>query len=331
MTDVAPIEENMPLVPPAREATAELEPLVPPVADASIEASTDAPASAEVSEPVAERALPFEIEHAIGATRQRILDEFLDADRAELSMSELKALLADVLPGTVEACVRREWQQGRLLRISPGHYALAPAQPAKPAPPPEPEQVHSEQWFAWLDEWKVEGEWKGPGAPPGQDGCEVPADIVAKFVDRVRKRLERQRDRESALAKQAEADAALRARLIEACHGNIVLGPGIEDVSCIRAAMDLVDLDTILFAIRGKVDLCLPTPPPVKQWNETRLLEAIAKLYCRHLARRLVAVWSQAAQKSASASEPSPAVEVLPEPEKRIHGVPAEREQPFWR
>src|SRR5262245_24945930 len=102
MTDVAISTDA---VPPALEAAVEL--------DAAPAHSAEAPA---------ERALP-EIEHAVGATRQRILDEFLDLEPgAELSMSQIKAALPGVPSGSVEAAVLREYRSGRILRTSPGHY-----------------------------------------------------------------------------------------------------------------------------------------------------------------------------------------------------------------
>ena len=80
------------------EATAELDAAPPPQAPEAV-ASADAPA---------ERALP-EIEYAIGATRQAIFDHFLtltpDTD-GDQSMAQIKAALPNILPGTIEACIR---------------------------------------------------------------------------------------------------------------------------------------------------------------------------------------------------------------------------------
>src|SRR5262245_61752824 len=114
MTDVAGAEVSVEPVPPMPEATAELDAAPPPQAPEAV-ASADAPA---------ERALP-EIEYAIGSTRQAILDHFLDTE-GDQSMAQIKAALPNILPGTIEACVRSERQQGRLLRVSPGVYRLAP-------------------------------------------------------------------------------------------------------------------------------------------------------------------------------------------------------------
>jgi hypothetical protein len=149
MTDTTAGEtsaEPVPPVPPAPEAPAELD-AVPPQADTP-------------AEQVAERALPFEIAHAIGATRQAILDHFLDTE-GDQSMAQIKAALPSVLPGTIEACVRRELLAGRLLKVSPGVYKLAPVSPpeAKPAPPPEPglsKELSDDGWLAAMDAWFVD-------------------------------------------------------------------------------------------------------------------------------------------------------------------------------
>src|SRR5437899_1861102 len=111
----------------ATEASAE------PVPDATVGLEAVPLAAAAV----ADRAMP-EIEYPVGPVRQAILDHFLDSDSPEQSMAQIKAALANVLPGTVEACVRREWEAGRLLRVSPGVYRLAPAKPPGPPEPPEP-------------------------------------------------------------------------------------------------------------------------------------------------------------------------------------------------
>jgi hypothetical protein len=79
-----------------------------------------------------------------------------------------------------------------------------------------------------------------------------------RFNDRLRKREERRRDREAALARQAAANAELRAKLIAATHGNFTPGPALDDVSPIRAALELVPLDSILQSIRMKTDRRIP-------------------------------------------------------------------------
>jgi hypothetical protein len=306
MSDVAAAEAPIEPAPPAPLATA---------------ASEAAPPQAEApADQVAERALP-EIEHAIGPLRQAVLDHLLDSVEAgPQSVSQiLAALPAGTTRGSAESAIKREFDQGRIVRTSPGHYALAPVksvEPPKVPPPPPPDEA---VLFAALEAWAVDpASWDAAasGPPPDDPASQVPLDIRTRFLDRVRKREARRRDAAAALARQAEADRHLRDALIEACHGNVVLGPKLDDVSCIRSALEIVDLDTILMAIRGAVDLVLPTPPPLKEWRETRLLEAIATMYCRQLGSRLVAVWSAAkAQKAAGASEHSPGAQEPAAPE----------------
>jgi hypothetical protein len=322
MTDTVATEAPTEAVPFPLETALTLEPASPAPEAAAAPPAPDEPvaSSAEVS---ADRVLP-EIEHAIGATRQRILDEFLDADRAELSMSEIKALLPDVLPGTVEACVRREWQQGRLERTKPGTYRLAPPKAVEsPKPPPLVDADKSEdEWFDALEAWAADpASWPvaALGPPPDDPASQVPLDIRTRFLDRVRKREARRRDAAAALARQAAADQQLRDQLLAVTGGNFVPGPGLDDVAPIKSAMQIVDLDTILIAIRGKLDLCWPPPPPLKEWRETRLLEAIATMYCRQLGRRLVAIWSKAGMATGKPTEAEPTVSesapALPPPE----------------
>src|SRR5262245_7391189 len=139
--------EPVPLIPLETAPTHE------PASPAAAPAPSDEPVAAS---PPVERALP-EIEHAIGAPRQAVLDHLL-ATEGDHSMAQIKAALPNVLPGTVEACVRREWEAGRLVRVSPGFYRLAPAKPpeAKPAPTPEPDPpgvLTEEEWLAAMDAW----------------------------------------------------------------------------------------------------------------------------------------------------------------------------------
>jgi hypothetical protein len=167
-------------------------------------------------------------------------------------------------------------------RVEPGKYVLREPKPPTPPKPPEPDPVRSdgttdEQWYQWLDDWKATGEWKGVGAPPGQDGCKVPMDIIFKFTDRVRKREERRKEAKAAAARRAAADAELRDKLIAAAGGNVVRGPGIEDLAPIKAAMEFVPLDSILTSIRDDLHrLMCPTSEPATSWRERRLLKRIA-------------------------------------------------------
>ncbi len=159
--------------------------------------------------PAAYRAMP-EIEYPVGPVRQAVLDHFLDSDSPEQSMAQIKAGLSTVLPGTVEAAVRREWEQGRLLRVAPGTYKLAPARPveqSKPAPQPPPTPTEESTWLARLDAWATDpSSWdvEAFGPPPDQPN-NIPADIKARFNDRVRKRAERRREAEAAATARTAA------------------------------------------------------------------------------------------------------------------------------
>jgi hypothetical protein len=130
MTDAnageALIEQEVAAVAPVLdEAPGEVTPPDPADVDVVAAPSADAPAA-------------LEIEYPIGATRQSILDHFIDTE-GDQSMAQIKAALPNVLPGTVEACVRREWEAGRLLRVSSGVYRLAPPEPPeRPSTPPPP-------------------------------------------------------------------------------------------------------------------------------------------------------------------------------------------------
>jgi hypothetical protein len=329
MSDTAIAEapaEPVPPIAPAPEATVEIEAAavdgLAPATDQGVAAPTELPAAVEAAStsaaPAADRAMP-EIEYPVGPVRQAVLDHFLDSDSPEQSMAQIKAGLSTVLPGTVEAAVRREWEQGRLLRVSPGVYRLAPpkpAEPAKPAPQPDPPAVRSDgmtdqDWLAALEAWVVDhASWdvEKLGPRPNEPGNRIPPDIRMRFTDRLRKRQERQRDREVADAKRAAADRELRDKLITATAGNIIRGPAIDDVSPIRAALDLVPIERILSAIRAKTDKKLfPGNEPATSWREQRLLKEIAESYFRSIIQpRLVAAWS------AAGKTPAPKTQSLP-------------------
>ena len=214
-----PPREIMPPTPAA--ATVPAEPALP------TEAMPSQPAAPSADAP----ALP-EIEYPIGSTRQAILDHFIDSE-GDQSMSQIKAAMPHVVPTTVEASVRREWEAGRLLRISPGIYRLAPAKPAEqpksPKPPP-PQPEEEAVWFDALERWAVDpASWNTEqfGPPPNQPN-NIPQDIKLRFNDRLRKRAERRREAEAAAAERTAADRELRSKLLAACNGNFQPGPGLK-------------------------------------------------------------------------------------------------------
>jgi hypothetical protein len=119
---------------------------------------------------------------------------------------------------------------------------------------------------------------------------------------------------------QAATDAALRDQLIAACNGNFTPGPGIQDISPIKGALELVPLDLVCRVIGWKVNkLCYRANATLVSWREPRLLKAIVAEFCESIIiPNLVDAWSKATGtapgKAASASEPSPAVQVPPKP-----------------
>jgi len=286
----------------------------PPQETAAPEAELDA-APPEAEEPAAERVLP-EIEPAIGETRRRILDEFLDSDRAELSMSEIKALLPDVLPGTVEAGVRREWQQGRLKRTKPGVYKLAPSRPPEPSKPsaPPPSLLDDEAtWIEALERWALDrASWdvEKLGPRPGAPGCRLPMLIEARFVDRLRKRNERAEARAEAVRQRAAADRELRDRLLAGCFGNHMDGPGLQDLAPVRAMLaDGVPLAHVLIGLKRTVDRRIdPRAAPIASWRDERFLRAVARCaLLEGLMPRLIESWSRAGMPAPQVTTAAPA------------------------
>jgi hypothetical protein len=252
--------EPVPPVPSAPEAIAELE-AAPPQAPEAV-ASAEAPA---------ERALPFDVEH-LGVLRRAVLDHLVDTDEPQSVAQILAAMPPGTTRGSAESAIKREFDAGRIERVGPGLYVLAKAKPPgqpQPAPPPEPEPVRSDgmtgqEWLAALEAWLV-------------DGHRIPTDIATRFEDRLRKREERRRDAEAAATRQAAADAELLAKLKDATGGNFTPGPGIEDVSPIRMALQLVPIDSILTSIRFKTDKKLyPGNEPATTWRAERLLKGVA-------------------------------------------------------
>jgi hypothetical protein len=260
--------------------------------------------------------------------RQQILDHLEDTTEAgPQSVADiLQAMPAGITRNSLESAIKRCFDRGEIARISPGLYVLTPqkpVEPPKPAPEPEPDPVAGDgmtekEWFDALERWAADHSTWDPqklGPRPNEPGNRIPVEIRQRFSDRLRKREERRRDREAALARQDQADRELRDRLLEACHGNFVPGPSIDDVSPIRAAMELVPLDRIILtAIRGKVDprLSLPSPAPLATWRNPDLLKKIAELYCRFiLVPSMVDAWSKAGKaqgKPVERAEPSPAI-----------------------
>src|SRR5258706_8930912 len=287
MTDAVPIEEP---VPPVPEAVAEVE-AAPP--EAAVPASAEVPAAAL-----------FEIEHPIGPVRQGVLDHLVDSEGPQ-TVAQIIAGHGNYSRGTIESAIKREFDAGRIERVAPGTYRLAPprpAEPPKPAPPSEPEQVRSdghtaEAWLAALDayftapsSWPVEK----LGPPPGARDNVIPVDIRLRFNERVRKREQRRKEAEAALARQAAADAELRNQLLAACNGNYSASLQVDDLAPVREALKVLPLDRVVMVVRQKVDRrCYPANPPLASWRD--LLQVFAEEFCRVFAvPGLVKEWSAA-------------------------------------
>jgi len=343
MSDVAietPVEPAPP-IPPAPEAPAELEAApghaadAPPpstaarstnVEDGSGNTNDDNGARDETSTnvesaaaPAAERGLPYDVEH-LGPLRRAVLDHLVDTDEPRSVAQLLSAMPPGTTRGSAESAIKREFDAGRIERVAPGTYRLAPARPfeakppsASPPPPPADEAV----WFSALERWVVDrASWNADelGPPPDQPN-NIPADIKVRFNDRLRKRQERRREAEAAAAKRTAADAELRDKLIAATGGNVIRGPGIEDVAPIKLALELVPIDRILSSIRNKTDRKMyPGNEPATSWREDRLLREIADSYFRSIIQpRLVAAWSAAGRAPAPTAQSSPPAGLMPD------------------
>jgi hypothetical protein len=125
----------------------------------------------------------------------------------------------------------------------------------------------NEEWVARIEAWQVNpASWnvEEDGPPPNDPNHRIPQDVVGRLKDR------QKREREKAV-KQAAADAELRNQLLAACRGNFTPGPGLDDMAPVRAILELVPVDYILYAIRQKVDKrCFPGNPPLASWRDPK-------------------------------------------------------------
>jgi hypothetical protein len=300
MTEVAGAEVPIEPAPPIP-----IENAPTPVSDEPIVSSAGAPAGAtgEVETEVVESFDPrISIPESLGRLRRAILEGLIDAD-APMSVSQLHACMPVGTPrGTTEAGILREYRSGRIERVGPGIYRLAPPKPAEPPKPsPDPPQAHGdglteEAVFEALERWATDSaSWNVErfGPPPDDENTQISLDVRTRFFDRIRKKEARRREASAADAKRVAADRELRDKLIAATHGGFTAGPALDDVSPIRAAMELVSLERILQAVRHKTDpKCDPKNTPATSWRDPRLLEEIAEQYCQYdVVPRLVEAW----------------------------------------
>jgi hypothetical protein len=319
MTDVTASEmpiEPVPPVPQAPDAAvcAEGPDLRSPVSGSANAELDAAPASAAAP---AERAMP-EIEYPIGPLRQAVLDALADADEP-LSVARIIAELpTGTSRGSGESAIRRELVQGRIERVGPGLYVLAkptPAEQSKPAPPDPPavriDGMTDQNWLAALENWAVNRSWDTElGPSPDQADNRIPPAVRMRFADRLRKRQERRREAEAAATARAAADQELRDKLIAATGGNVIRGPGIEDVAPIKLALQVVPIERLLSAIRYQTDRKLyPKNEPARSWGEPRLLKAIAE----SIVPSLVATWTAAGTRPSPMAPGSPPAGAMPD------------------
>jgi hypothetical protein len=331
MTDAVAIEtpaDPVP-VPPVPELAAEVEAAPDAVSPEAAEPVAVAPAE-KVAEAAPEGDAPVaapEIVYSNGSASELVVDHFTDSE-GDQSMNQIKAALPHIDPNTIESAVRRLWERGRLLKIRPGVYRLAPSETPpehpKPVPPPQaatPDDVWLialERFFEDPASWNV----LELGPRPDEPDNKIPPDVRLRFADRIRKRRERERDREAAIARQVEADAALRNRLIAGCYGNVTLGAtGLQDMAPVKAMLaDGVPLEHILIGLKRTVDRRIePRAAPISSWSDDRFLTNVARsALLGGLLPRMVSTWATAGmapQKPVDRAQAQPAVSAPPDHE----------------
>jgi hypothetical protein len=304
--------------PPAAEPEA-----APPAARSPASADAEErPAETPGQDPEPETpAAAHALAYPTGSAAQQVLDAFLDSDSDQLSMNDIKAALSHLAGNTVEQAVRRLHAQGRLLRVAPGVYRLGDvpsaqaARPAEPVRQPQPESAPTdEEWLAALEAHLINpASWDVAklGPPPVSPDHRIPADIFARFADRVRKRQARRRDAEVAAARQAEADRALRDSLLATCrHGsrqNYAPDLVSADLAPIRALLTLgVPFDCIRLAVQWRTETEV-----LASWRDERLLRKAWEFFGRlEIIPQLMKAGGSAPQKPVDASEASPAGQV---------------------
>jgi hypothetical protein len=238
--------------------------------------------------------------------REKVLDHFADCDDPDQSVAQI-IQGTGLSRNTCEQAIFRAVQSEQLQRVSQGVYRLAPPKPPRPPspepPPPSPAGHTDEEWIARIEAWQVNpASWniEEDGPPPNDPNHRIPLDVVGRFKDRQAREAKEREKREDAAAKQKAVDAELRNQLLAACNGNFTPGPGLDDLSPIKMALELVPLDHVLFALRCKVDRrCYPGNPPLTSWRNPKLLKAIADSYCSAIViPSMVDAWGKAAAKA---------------------------------
>jgi hypothetical protein len=328
MTEVATevLAELVPPVPPP-ELAAEVE---APAPDGAAPADERLRAACATSEPPVPERVLAEIDPAVGALRRAIIDHLADSvDAGPQSVAMiLSAMPAGTSRNTLESALRRSFTAGEIERTGPGQYIIGKPKPAQPAPSPEPEPVRAvdemtdQAWLEACEGWLADASSWPEELGPGPDNVDnrIPPPIRTKFVDRLRKREERRKDRDAALARQAEADAALRAKLVQGCFNNVTLGPAINDLSVIKAMLQVIPLEHVLLGLKRVVDRRIePKAAPIARWTDERFLVSVARTFLLNaMLPQMVETWKAAGtapQKAADALKASPAAQVPAAPE----------------
>jgi hypothetical protein len=164
------------------------------------------------------------------------------------------------------------------------------------------------------------------GPPPTEVDNRIPQAVKVRMNDRLRKRDERRRDRDAAIAKQAEADQQLRTRLVQGTFGNFMQGPGLDDLSPVKSMIaDGVPMEHILIGLKRRCDRRIdPHAAPLASWRDERFLTEVARAaLLGGLMPKLVAGWAAAGMAPARAADASEASQAIQEPPTTSQNAPA--------
>jgi hypothetical protein len=263
-------------------------------------AAAEAPPESVPPEAAAAPAPEAELETEVNkSAREKVLDHLTDSE----GLQSVEQILAGtgLNRNACEQAIFRAKKAEQIIWVAPGVYALAP-----PKPLPSSRKGHSnEEWVARIEAWQVNpASWniEEDGPLPNDPNHRIPLDVAGRFKDRQAREAKEREKREAAAARRAAADAELRNQLLAACNGNFQPGPGLDDMSPVRAILELVPVDYILYAIRQKVDKrCFPGNPPLASWRDPKFLRAVADNYCGGVViPNMVAAWEAAGKAPAT-------------------------------
>jgi len=285
-------------------------------------AAAEAPAESVPPEAAAAPAPEAELETEVNkSAREKVLDHLTDSEGPQTVAEIIQG--TGLIRNTAEQAIFRAVQAGQIERTAPGVYRLAAPKPPRPPspepPPPSPAGHTDEEWIARIEAWQVNpASWniEEDGPPPNDPNHRIPLDVVGRFKDRQAREAKEREKREGAAAKQEAADAELRNELLAACRGNFTPGPGLNDMSPVRAILELVPVDHILFALRCKIDKrAFPGNPPLTSWRDPKFLRAVADSYCSGVViPSMVKAWGEAGKAPATKTHQSlPPADQMPD------------------